>query len=50
VIGSDDMVEKLYGQYGLHTSEALCKKLKDLDVSVLLGFNSFDRDLQKKYS
>jgi|GEM_PF-3577443 hypothetical protein len=44
------MVERLFGQkYGIHNSEQMAKKLKELDVSILLGVNTFDPELQKSF-
>ena len=49
-IWDDSMVERLFGQkYGIHNSEQMAKKLKELDVSILLGVNTFDPELQKSF-
>jgi organic radical activating enzyme len=50
VLGNDEYVSKLYGHLWINTGLDLCKKLKELDVSVLFGLNSFDSELQKKHS
>ncbi|MFA4960065.1 MAG: radical SAM protein [Candidatus Pacearchaeota archaeon] len=48
VIGDDKLVERYYSSYGIHTGEELVKELKKLNVSILLGFNSFDSEIQDK--
>jgi len=48
-IWDDRMVDRIYGKYWLHTSEDLAKKLKELDVSILLWLNSFDPQKQKEF-
>ncbi len=46
VIGNDQKVEKYFGQYGFYDSHQLMRFLKDHKVSILLGFNSFDPEMQ----
>lgn len=46
VIGSDELVKKYHAHYGIKTGKQLVKKLKELDVSILLGFNSFNQQIQ----
>ena len=48
-IWNDKVVERIYWRYGIHTSEELAKKLKELDVSILLWLNSFDPQKQKEF-
>lgn len=48
VIGDDDLVKKYYSHYGISNGEELAKELKKLNVSILLGFNSFDTEIQDK--
>jgi hypothetical protein len=49
VIGSDDLAKKYNSNYGIETGQELVNRLKGLDVSILLGFNSFNRNIQEKY-
>ena len=49
VIGSDELTRKYNKQYGITSAIALAEKLKELDVSVLLGFNSFRKSLQEAF-
>jgi MoaA/NifB/PqqE/SkfB family radical SAM enzyme len=46
VIGDDALVKKYYGHHGIKTGKQLVEKLKELDVSILLGFNAFDMETQ----
>jgi len=48
VIGDDELVKRYYSQHGITTGKQLVEKLKELDVSILLGFNSFDTETQNK--
>lgn len=48
VIGDDVEVKKWYSHYGITTGVELVKELKKLNVSILLGFNSFDTEIQDK--
>ncbi|MDD5162868.1 MAG: radical SAM protein [Candidatus ainarchaeum sp.] len=48
VIGDDSLVKKYYSQYGLETGTALIEELKKVNASILLGFNSFDTEIQDK--
>jgi len=46
-IGSDELVEKIYGPQGIHTADALVERIsKYKHLRILLGFNSFDPRLQ----
>lgn len=50
VIGSDKLTKIYnYKNYGIDTSEKLVAELKKLKVSILLGFNSFDRKTQEAF-
>ncbi|MBU2615765.1 MAG: radical SAM protein [Nanoarchaeota archaeon] len=49
VIGDDNLAKKYNSQYGINNGKELAKKLKELDVSILLGFNSFDKETQENY-
>jgi len=46
VIGKDELVKHYFGVYGITTGEQLCKELAKLQVSILLGFNSFKPTVQ----
>ena len=46
VIGDDKLVKRYYGHHGITTGKQLAQKLMELDVSILLGFNSFDTRTQ----
>lgn len=48
VIGDDNAVIKYFGKYGINTGEELSNELKKLNVSIMLGFNSFDSVAQNK--
>jgi len=49
VIGSDRLAKAYNKDYGIETSEQLVKELKKLKVSLLLGFNSFDKKMQESF-
>jgi MoaA/NifB/PqqE/SkfB family radical SAM enzyme len=48
VIGDDKKVKKYYSRYGISTGRELIEELKKIDASILLGFNSFDTEIQDK--
>lgn len=48
VIGDDNEVKKWYSHYGISTGEELVEELKRVNASILLGFNSFDTEIQEK--
>lgn len=50
VLGSDELAEKCFSEYGIRTAEELVGRLRELDVSILLGFNSFGKDMQDKFT
>ncbi|MBD3355439.1 radical SAM protein [Candidatus Woesearchaeota archaeon] len=49
VIGSDELAKKYNSQYEVNSGQELADRLKELDISVLLGFNSFDREMQESF-
>ncbi len=49
VIGSDDLARKYNSHYGITDGKDLAQRLKELDASILLGFNSFDRRVQENF-
>ena len=48
VIGDDNLVSKYFGEYGIYTGVQLVKELNKCNVSIMLGFNSFDDEIQAK--
>jgi len=48
VIGDDRLVKRYYSRYNIYTGEELVEELNKCNVSVLLGFNSFDTEIQNK--
>ncbi len=48
VLGNDDEVAKHFGYRGISTSEQLIKELKRLNCRIMLGFNAWDDETQKK--
>ena len=48
VLGNNELVVKYFGEYGIKTGDALAKELNKCNVSIMLGFNSFDDEIQKK--
>lgn len=49
VLGSDELTAKYFGKYGLIHADQLADKLRKMDVSILLGFNSFKSDVQEAF-
>ncbi len=49
IIGDDNKVSEYYSNHGFTNSNSLFKFLKEKNVSILLGFNSFNEDLQADY-
>lgn len=49
VIGCDELVRKFNGKYGINTAEEFVDELYRLKTSILLGYNSFKKDIQMKY-
>lgn len=48
VLGDDKAVFKYFSQYGIFTGKDLAQELKNLNVSIMLGFNSFSSDKQNR--
>lgn len=48
VIGDDNLVKTYNAHYGINTGKQLAKELYKLKVGILLGFNSFDVEVQDK--
>ena len=48
VIGDDGLVKEYYSHYGISTGKELVGELKKVNASILLGFNSFDTEIQDK--
>lgn len=48
VIGDDHLVFKYFGEYGIYTGTELVKELDRCNASIMLGFNSFDDEIQAK--
>ena len=49
IIGDDDKVLNYFGKYGFKDSKSLFQFLKEKNVSLLLGFNSFNEELQADF-
>lgn len=49
VIGDDVLAKKFNKHYGINSGQELAERLQELDVSILLGFNSFDKKMQDAY-
>jgi MoaA/NifB/PqqE/SkfB family radical SAM enzyme len=50
VLGSDELARRYNMAYGINSADELIRKLKELDVSILLGFNSFKKATQEEYA
>lgn len=48
IIGDDAKVQENFSKYGVKTGMELAHLLYDLNVSILLGFNAFDDEVQDK--
>jgi len=48
VIGDDNLVKAYCSGYGISTGKELVEELRRVDASILLGFNSFDDEIQDK--
>lgn len=48
VLGDDALVKKYFSYLGVHDGESLAKEMDECNVSVMLGFNSFDDITQAK--
>lgn len=49
VLGSDELSKKYNKRYGINSSMELIEELYKLKVSILLGFNSFDKEIQESF-
>lgn len=50
VLGSDELVKKYNGVYGFNTAKEFISELFNLKTSILLGYNSFKKEIQLSYS
>lgn len=48
IIGNDDAVREYFREYGHSTSASLITELDKLNCSIMLGFNSFDDEIQAR--
>jgi len=48
VIGRDELVRKFYSHYGIFSGKELVEELNKCGVSILLGFNAFNSEIQNK--
>ncbi len=48
IIGDDDLVKKYFSKNGITNGSQLLKLLKKYNTSILLGFNSFDKNIQNR--
>lgn len=48
VLGSDEETKRFNGKYGITNAKQLCKELFKYKISFMLGFQSFDRNIQDK--
>lgn len=46
VIGDNDLSFKYFKEYGIHTGSELVNELNKCNASIMLGFNSFDDNIQ----
>jgi MoaA/NifB/PqqE/SkfB family radical SAM enzyme len=46
VIGDDELAKKYFSHEGIKNSEQLVERLKELGARILLGFNSFNTEIQ----
>lgn len=49
VLGNDSLAKKVYGEYGIETAEQLVIELFRLNTSILLGYNSYHKEVQGMY-
>lgn len=49
VLGSNELIKKFNYQYGITDGNELALELKKLEVSILLGFNSFNNEMQNEF-
>jgi len=50
VLGSDELAVKYNSHRNIHTALELVQRVKELNVSILLGFNSFDKRMQEAFT
>lgn len=48
VLADDALAKRYFGRNGINSAKELCAKLRALDVSILLGFNSFNERMQNE--
>jgi len=48
IIGDDNLAKKYNHQYGINSGEELVEELNKVNASVILGFNSFNKEIQEK--
>jgi MoaA/NifB/PqqE/SkfB family radical SAM enzyme len=48
-IGDDNAVIKYFGEFGIFTGKELVKELNACNASIMLGFNSFDDEIQSMF-
>ena len=49
VLGDDILSKKYFGKYGIETAEQLVQELFLLNTSILLGYNSYHKEIQGVY-
>ncbi len=49
VIGSDELAKRYNTKYGINSSKEFVDELKKMEVSICLGFNSFNKETQEKF-
>jgi MoaA/NifB/PqqE/SkfB family radical SAM enzyme len=49
VLGNDELAKRYFSQYGIESAKQLVSELYGLKTSILLGFNSFHKDIQGVY-
>lgn len=50
VLGCDELARQYNGHRGIHTGWELVQRIQELKVSVLLGFNSFNCEMQESFT
>ncbi|MEK7172692.1 MAG: radical SAM protein [Patescibacteria group bacterium] len=50
VLGCDTLARKFNKDYGINTGWELTQAIRELNVSILLGFNSFSRSMQESFT
>jgi len=48
VIGDDVLAQRYFYNYGINNGKQLAQKMLELNTSILLGFNSFDKEVQNR--